>query len=80
MDEGLLNIISASCGQLVKKLVALEPFVIFGSKFAYFFILTLCSHWFAYADGGDDALSSIILASRGLLVKLFITLEPHHIF
>ena len=31
-------------------------------------------------QNGDKALSSIILAGRGILVKMLITLEPHHIF
>ena len=31
-------------------------------------------------QNGDEALPSIILASRGLLVKMLIILEPHHIF
>ena len=39
MDKGLLSIISADCGQLVKMLISLEPHGIFGSNFAYLFIL-----------------------------------------
>ena len=39
MDKGLLSIISAGCGQLVKMLISLEPHGIFGSNFAYLFIL-----------------------------------------
>ena len=31
-------------------------------------------------QNGDEALPSIILASLGLLVKMLITVEPHHIF
>ena len=31
-------------------------------------------------QNGDEALSLIILAGRGILVKVHITLEPHHIF
>ena len=33
------------CGQLVKMLITLKPHGVFGSKFAYLFILTLSSHW-----------------------------------
>ena len=31
-------------------------------------------------QNGDEAMPSINLAGRGLLVKMIITLEPHHIF
>ena len=31
-------------------------------------------------QNGNEALPSIVLASRGLLVKMLITLELHHIF
>ena len=31
-------------------------------------------------QNGDEAVRSIILAGRGLLVKMLIILEPHHIF
>ena len=31
-------------------------------------------------QNGDEALLSIILASQGLLVKMLIILQPHHIF
>ena len=37
VDEGLLSIISAVCGQLVKMLITLEPQGIFGSNFTYLF-------------------------------------------
>ena len=40
MDGGLLSIISAGHGQLVKMLITLELHGIFGSNFAYLFILT----------------------------------------
>ena len=43
MDEGLLSIRSAGCGQLVKLLMTLEPHGIFGSNFAYLCILKLSS-------------------------------------
>ena len=36
MDEGLLSIIPAGCGQLVKMLIALEPLLIFAFLFAHF--------------------------------------------
>ena len=46
MGKGLLSIISAGCGQLVKMLITLELHGIFGSNFAYLqvFILTLSNH------------------------------------
>ena len=47
----LLSISQASCGQLVLMLKTLGPHGIFGSNFAYLFILTL---------------SSIILNGRGI--------------
>ena len=79
MDKGLLRIISTGCGQLVKMLITLEPDGIFGSNFAYLFILTFnCPA--TGMQNGDDAMTSIILADRGLLVKMLITLETHHIF
>ena len=77
MDEGLLSIISAGCGQLVKMLIPLEPHNIFRSNYAGLFKLTLSSHWYA---NGDKALSSIIMAGQGILVKMLIILELHHIF
>ena len=69
MDEG--------CGQLVKMLLTIESYGIFRSNFAYLFILTLSSNWYA---NGDEALPSFILDGRGLLEKMLITLEQHHIF
>ena len=47
MDDGLLSIISAGCCQLVKMLITLELHGIFGSYFAYLFILTMSNHWYA---------------------------------
>ena len=44
MDEGLLSIMSAGGGQLVKNLITLEPHGILGSNFAYLFILTFAKH------------------------------------
>ena len=46
MDEAMLSISPASRGQLVKMLITLEPPSIFGSTFAYLFILTLSIHWY----------------------------------
>ena len=34
-------------GQLVQMLISLEPHGIYGSNFAYYFFLTLSSHWYA---------------------------------
>ena len=46
MDEGLLSISPACCGQLVKILISLEPYGVFGSYFAYSFGFILSSHWY----------------------------------
>ena len=54
--------------------ITLEPYGIFGSNFAYSLF---------YVTGrqiGDEGLPSIILASHGLLVKMFIILELHIYF
>ena len=75
MDEGLLSIIPAGCGQLEKMLITLEHVElhgIFGSTFSYLIILVLSSSWY-------EALPSIILPRRGNLVKV-ITLGPNDIF
>ena len=75
IDMDLLSNCPACCDQLVKILIALKPYIyIFGSNRAYLSILILYSYW--YAKG----LSSIILAGRGHLVKILITLELHGIF
>ena len=76
MDEGLLSIISAGCGQLVKMLITIELHGIFGSNFAY--LVYHCP--VTGMQNGDEALLNIILAGWGLLVKMLIFLEPHHIF
>ena len=39
MDEGLLSICPACCDKLVKMLLALEPYGLFGSNFAHLSIL-----------------------------------------
>ena len=49
------------------------PHGIFCSNFAYLCILTLPCHWY---EKNDEASPSIILASRALLVKLLIALDP----
>ena len=77
MDEGLLSISPICSGQLVKILLTLEPYGIFGSTFAYLYIYILSSHWYA---NGDEGLPIIILAGRDLLVKIPITLKLHDIF
>ena len=41
MDEALLSISPASRGKLVKMLINLESYGIFGSNFAYLFISTM---------------------------------------
>ena len=63
------------CSQLVKILIALEPYGIFELNFAYLFILILSSH--PCMRNGDKGLLSIILAGQGLSVKMLITLERH---
>ena len=63
MAEGLLSMISAGCGQIVKMLITLQPQGIFGLCFAHLFIVTLPSQWYA---NGDETLPNIIL-----LVKVF---------
>ena len=53
-DEASPSISQASCGQLVKMLITLEPNL---------YILTLSSHCY---ENGKEALQSISLAGRGL--------------
>ena len=62
MVGGLLIIISAG---------------IFGPNFAYLFILTLSSHWYAKWRRGFAKHHFGWLRS---LMKMLLTLEPHHIF
>ena len=55
VNIGLLSNCQACCCQLVKILITLEPYGIFGSYFAHLFILILSSHWYpkrwrGYAD------------------------------
>ena len=80
IDIGLLSNCPACCGQLpvVKILITLEPYRIFGSSFAYLLILVL-SRLPRIQQNGGEGLSSIILAGQGILVKMLITLEPHGI-
>ena len=63
----MVSIISANQCLLVKMLITLEPYGIFGSKFAYLFILTLSNHW-------NAKMVSIISAGQCLLVKMLINL------
>ena len=76
-DKASPSIILASRALLVKMLITLEPYSIFGSNFVYLCIVTLSRHWY---KKGDEASLSIILAGRALLVKMLITLEPHRLF
>ena len=60
------------------RIITLESRAIFGPKFAYFLLFYHCP-----ASGmrnGDEALLSIIVAIRGLIVKMLIVLEPNLIF
>ena len=75
MDKALQSISPA--GQLVKMLITLEPHGIFGSNFAYLYILTLSNH---IMQSVDEASPSISSAGRSQLVKMLTTLEPHGIF
>ena len=72
MVEVVLSIISASCAQLVKMLIILEP------HFTYLFIFLHCP--VTGLQNGDEALSSLVLAGQDVLVKMRIILESHHIF
>ena len=54
-----------------------EPRGMDGSNVAYLFILILSG---PCMQNGDEASPSIISAGRGILVKMFITLETHGIF
>ena len=61
--------------QLLKIFITLEPYGLFGSNFAYLFILILSSY--PGMQNGGESLLSIILAGQGLLEKMLITLKPH---
>ena len=52
MDEFLPSIRPSVRGQLVKTFITLQPHGIFGSSFAYLYILKLSSHW--YTKRGRD--------------------------
>ena len=52
IDMGLLSNCPAYCGQLVNILTTLEPYGIFGSNFAYLFILIFSSHPGMQTGGG----------------------------
>ena len=76
MDECLLSISLACCGQNVNILLTIQMYGIFGSYFAYFILYCLATGM----QNGDEGLPSINLAGQGLLVKMLITLELHGIF
>ena len=61
-NMGLLCNCLACCGQLVKILITLEINGIFGSNFAYLFILILSSH--SGMQNGGEGFPSIIFASQ----------------
>ena len=75
MDEGLLSISPACCGQFVKMLITLEPHGIFRFNFAFIYFVqpllckTVCQEFAEH-----------ILVGQGLLVNMPITLEQHGIF
>ena len=73
IDMGLLNNCAACNDQKVETLIAVEPYRIYGPKFAYLFISIFSSH--LGMQNGCEGLPSIILTSRGILVKMLITLE-----
>ena len=58
MDAALLSINTVGSAQLEKILIALEPHAIFGSTFAYAFILSL-----SIMQNGNRALPSILSAN-----------------
>ena len=58
-------------------LITLETYGIFGSTFAYVFILVMSSH--PGMQNGGDSLTSSILVGQGLFVKMLIAFEPHGI-
>ena len=76
-DEASPSINLAGRALLVKMLITLELYGIFGSNFVYLCILTLSSHW---SEKSDETSPSIILAGQALLVKMLKNLEPHGIF
>ena len=78
IDMGLLSNYPACRGQLVKILIALEPYEIFGSNFAYLCISILSSQ--SGMQNGGEGFPSIILVGQGILLTMLITLEPHGIF
>ena len=47
MDEALLSISPAGCGQFMKMLLTFESCVIFGTNFTYLYMSTLTIHWYA---------------------------------
>ena len=81
MVEDLLSISPACCGQLVKMLITLESHGIFGSHFAYLFILILSGHLYEN-ENNDKGMTSIILDGQGFFFneKKLVTLEPLGIF
>ena len=62
MGEGLLSIILVGRGQLVKMLITLELHGIFGSNFAYLFILTSYCFFFINPKKPSKAILSFIWA------------------
>ena len=66
MDDGLLSISPACCGHLAKILINLKPEGIFGSNFAYLFILILSKQSRGFAEhhfGPSGSLGGIGLNS-----------------
>ena len=85
MDECLLNISRAGCGQLAKKLITLEPHGIFGSNASFFSIKIVQPLVCKPVLLRDPQVCTIITewvrpSVRGQLLKMFRTLEPHDIF
>ena len=107
MYTGLLSIISANCGHLVKMLI---NHMVYLDQMLHTYLFEHCPatgmqngeeflllNHMVYLDqmlhtylfehcpatgmqNGEESLPSIILGGRGILVKMLITLEPHHIF
>ena len=79
MGEGLQSTSSACCGQLVKILITLEPYYMgYLDQILPTYLFRCCSA--TVRQNGDEALLSIILASRGLLVKKLIKTDGGHRF
>ena len=74
MNEGLLSIISAGCGQLVKMLITFVPHGIFD------YIYILIGRENGKENRKKNTGHSVSPSVRGQLVKMLIILEHHGVF